>query len=100
MSRSSSESGSVVVVRVGVFPFGVLSLPAMITMLHGPKTGRLIYYAVPTSYCKLERPGPILACYPNFQSQDLVSQSYRCFAKPYCGLDLVKYLARRARGAR
>jgi hypothetical protein len=29
-----------------------------------------------------------------------ISQSYRCFAKPYCGMDPVKYLAERARSAR
>jgi hypothetical protein len=29
-----------------------------------------------------------------------ISQSYRCFAKPYCGLDPVEYLADRARSAR
>ncbi|KAI2788590.1 hypothetical protein POX_e06609 [Penicillium oxalicum] len=41
------------------------------TMLHGPKTGRSMCYAVPTGH---------------------FSQSYRCFAKPYCGLNPVSVL--------
>jgi hypothetical protein len=77
----------------------VLSLPAMMTLLHGSKTGRSMCYALPTGHCELECPRVILAWF-QLRIPRVSRNRTDAMQSLTSGSGPVEYLAERARSAR